>query len=162
MVCFSQPRVIDIFFAPAKMRDVSEGPRDILSMLSDMNQDKSYTTVTSRHPPAILHTSRQAREVALKYYSLAFSNTVGRIQLSLPPKIYVNWTIDIICPMKTFQLVDHEGDGLSLGSATKALGTNTDMRRLACSVKEFAFFKKTLPKLRLDEVIVYLAPGLDE
>jgi hypothetical protein len=33
---------------------------------------------------------------------------------------------------------------------------------LLAPTKELPFFKKALPKLRLDEVIVYLAPGLDK
>jgi hypothetical protein len=43
MVFLSQPRVIVIFFVPAKMGDVSEGLWDILSEMSDVSKDKAYT-----------------------------------------------------------------------------------------------------------------------
>lgn len=46
----------------------------------------------SQRPPAILHTTKEAREVGLRYYSL-FALTLS------PGQIYVHWNCDIICPI---------------------------------------------------------------
>lgn len=53
-------------------------------------------------PPPLLHISSEARAVGLKYYSLAFGTShLMRFgfQITAPPHIYVNWDVDVICPM---------------------------------------------------------------
>lgn len=52
--------------------------------------------------PAVLHTTRESRKEALEHYTLAFGSNQTLhygIQLSIPPRIYVDWKSDIICPM---------------------------------------------------------------
>jgi hypothetical protein len=66
------------------------------------------TKSRSHNPvPPILNTSSESREIGLQHYSLSFGtdhkHSFGfvKIEISFPPKIYVNFDCDIICPINT-------------------------------------------------------------
>jgi hypothetical protein len=52
-------------------------------------------------PPAVLHTNRESRFEALKYYALDFGSFLGKqkggFRFSTPPEIYINREVDIVC-----------------------------------------------------------------
>jgi hypothetical protein len=58
-----------------------------------------FNFVSSHPAPAILHTSKEAREVGLKHYQPLFGTdfTSDSFRLSTPPRIYVNLCSDRIC-----------------------------------------------------------------
>jgi len=56
--------------------------------------------VTHCHPPAILQTSREARQAGLTHYELGFGvdkDLEHGVRFTAPPRIYVNWDSDVIC-----------------------------------------------------------------
>ena len=90
------PRVIDLWGVWLK-GTVSIGVEDIWRV----HMWKSHNAV-----PSILHTSHEARTVALRHYTLDFGTRIMRpigpasISVEIAPKIYVNWGCDVICLIK--------------------------------------------------------------
>ncbi|KAH7310041.1 hypothetical protein BKA65DRAFT_485258 [Rhexocercosporidium sp. MPI-PUGE-AT-0058] len=99
-VCFHE-RLIDIWIVP-----FYESGSDEDKFFDDLLGAPAYTykSYTNR-TPSILHTSQEARTTGLKHYSLDLGARMvnlyrgGILQISSPPRIYVNWECDIICPM---------------------------------------------------------------
>src|SRR5450756_87689 len=58
--------------------------------------------------PGLLHACSEARLVGLKHYTLAFDSLVEspkrfgftdvKFTMTTPPKIYIHWSVDVICP----------------------------------------------------------------
>lgn len=114
--------------------------------------------VTTRPPPPVLHACRESRKVALQYYSLEFgSKHVLEHDMTIltPPRIYINWSSDIICPIHlayTMSLsgTDNEWEHEVFG--------RKEIRRMALNVKDVG--DGLLPSLdALDEIILYYAPS---
>ena len=91
LVCF-QPRNVDIFtdnLGTIRVRD-------------DVHFDtyKFYSHFCSH--PAVLHVCQESREEALKHYKLEFgtSHHFSIINVSTPPRIYVNFACDRLCLLK--------------------------------------------------------------
>ncbi|KAE8446604.1 hypothetical protein EG329_011797 [Mollisiaceae sp. DMI_Dod_QoI] len=156
----SVPRVIDVFQVSSKNEGMIEPnfyfeQQEALSLLFGGYGacQTMFATVTAQ---------------ALKYYALTLGKTVktsihgggAAVQFSTPSKVYVNWGCDVICPTHCLDSVDCQGLGWSVGSALKELRSETKLRRIAIKMEELKSFKNSLPGLGLDEVIVYLAPGL--
>jgi hypothetical protein len=69
---------------------------------------KPFKWISHHRIPALLHASSESRDVGLQHYSLAFdsrvkkeeSEVIGGVELTLtiPPRIYVNFDVDVICP----------------------------------------------------------------
>ena len=95
-------RIVDIWATPI-------GGKECREFTTHFFDRGTYFYKTNPHgTPAILHTSREARTIGLEHYTLSFGSTfIGAIgtaivQITSPPKIWVNWDWDTIFPMKTF------------------------------------------------------------
>lgn len=90
-VCY-QPRNVDIFTDNLGVIRISE----------DIHFDayKFYSHFCSH--PAVLHICREAREEGLKHYQLEFgtSHHFSIVNISTPPRIYVNFVCDRLCLLK--------------------------------------------------------------
>ncbi|KAG4427716.1 hypothetical protein IFR05_016802 [Cadophora sp. M221] len=104
-VCF-QPRLVDIW--PTK-----SGIELLARLFLEEGFEEPYYNYTHCGTvPSILHTSREARTVGLQYYQLEFGTEAkadnsgasrGTLSFSTPPRIFVNWECDIVCPMLELQ-----------------------------------------------------------
>ncbi|CZR64274.1 uncharacterized protein PAC_14172 [Phialocephala subalpina] len=162
--CF-QPRVVDSYLTCPGDEEESH----YIWHLFDRDQFLTFVTITARRAPAILHTSQEARKIGLENYSLEFGRTgettvAGDTTLTLttPPKVYINWNSDIICPTQVLDYVDNEGLGSNGRQELEALKSYQKMRRLAVDIEALDFLKDHLTDFALDEVTVYLAPGIDK
>jgi hypothetical protein len=92
-------RVIDLWFFPI-------GDENLESFCSDHFDEFPWTYKSHSQPPVVLHTSCEARTIGLKHYELSFGTALlkrlglTKFELSTPPRIFVNWEHDIICPMQ--------------------------------------------------------------
>lgn len=96
-LCFI-PRVIDI-------RSSTSG---LECFQDEFHEQPWFYHTESATIPAVLHTSHEARAVGLDIYSLHYgtefdmqANRRSRasVELTTPPRIYINWACDIICPL---------------------------------------------------------------
>jgi hypothetical protein len=88
--CFHQ-RNIDIFTEMLGEVRVNE---------QDMYRFESYKYFSQFCPhPAVMHTCKESREEGLKHYRLEFgtSHSFSIINISTPPRIYVNFACDRLC-----------------------------------------------------------------
>ncbi|KUJ11619.1 uncharacterized protein LY89DRAFT_674195 [Mollisia scopiformis] len=147
--CFV-PRVIDVFpmFCPDMGMDWDD--------LDGMDESTALTSVTQRVAPAVLHVSREARELRVFPEHLDYD-----FDYRPPAKVYVNWACDTICPTACFDNYNFEGNGTAIGSALTQLKSLPKLRHLAVTVSGLKALKKSLPKLAIEVITVYLAPGLD-
>jgi hypothetical protein len=87
---------------------------------------KPFKWMSHHRIPAILHACSEARVVGLQHYTLTFDSRVekqeteaiGGVKLTptTPPRIYVNFAVDIICP---FHLEGGKADEIYKDLATK-------------------------------------------
>lgn len=70
-----------------------------------------YEFKTKLLPPAILHPTREAGCEGLKYYQLTFGSTkkLRTTTVTIPPRIYANFTADLVCWMKCYEIADWGG-----------------------------------------------------
>ncbi|KAF8857016.1 hypothetical protein BDZ45DRAFT_674977 [Acephala macrosclerotiorum] len=162
--CF-QPRVIDSYLTCPGDEEESH----YIWCLFSRDQFLTFVTITARRAPEILHTSQEARKIGLENYTLEFGRTgettvAGGTTLTLttPPKVYINWNSDIICPIQVLDYVDNEGLGSNGRQELEALKSYQKMRRIAVDIEALDFLKGHLTGFALHEVIVYLAPGIDK
>jgi hypothetical protein len=88
--CFHQ-RNIDIF---------TEILGEVRVNKQDTYRFESYKYLSQFCPhPAILHTCKESRDEGLKHYQLAFgtSHSFSIVNISTPPRIYVNFACDRLC-----------------------------------------------------------------
>lgn len=86
------PRNLDIWAEP-----VGE-----ITWIHNRPLSQQWKFLTTRRPPAILHTNRESRIAGLKHYHLEFAmgeDRDGCTFLSGEPRIYLNPILDRICPM---------------------------------------------------------------
>ncbi|KAL2067734.1 hypothetical protein VTL71DRAFT_15830 [Oculimacula yallundae] len=99
-VCF-QERIIDLWCV-STFTGIECGD-DFFDDIGDWRPYKYRSN--ARYAPSLLHASQEARAVGLKHYFLEFGVHSSyiyrgtRIAVSTPPRIYVNWENDIICPL---------------------------------------------------------------
>jgi hypothetical protein len=124
----------------------------------------------SHSQPPILHASKEARSIGLQYYELSFeaktAAMIGQVdvEISIPPRVYVHWEYDIICPMpikniEEFRLRIHDQFVFSL----EYFRTSPKIRRLALSTKRAEIGNILFsPLTALEEVLLYHeVPELD-
>lgn len=96
--------------------------------------------------------------VGLKHYKLAFGKTTTenfngmKLTLEIPPKIYVNFACDIICPI--FQTVDDEDLEISRLCAW-TLEAEPRIRHLAIDEKGFRLGRVSMTDMNLDTLTAY-------
>lgn len=101
-----QPRNVDLWAVYAEegvyVYEMVEAMERILGLKAFLVEFKSHCTT-----PPILHASRESRQIGLEHYTLGpgrdLKISVGGmgISISIPPRIYFNWSVDTICPMMT-------------------------------------------------------------
>jgi hypothetical protein len=88
-------------------------PRTIDLWLTNDSTEKKMKYRTHSRAPAILHTSREARGIALQYYTLLFAKETEiedyeDVENPRRPRLYVNWEHDIIFPVPFHDISLHE------------------------------------------------------
>jgi len=95
-------------------KEVSFHPRDVdikMGSPSLMWPGRMHTNLFYCHsaclPPAVLHTSHEARNEALKWYELSFATslTTSQFNFSTPSTIYFNWKVGRLCVVDYNQLM---------------------------------------------------------
>jgi hypothetical protein len=111
--------------------------------------------------PPILHISREARTIGLKFYDLGFEMTqevgIPRATITFPPRIYVNWDCDTICPIATNTISTRMLDKLlikipRLQSIAINMAAEEDIYR-----SDWIDKKYLLERIISPEIILYLA-----
>lgn len=71
---------------------------------------ESYEFASNTEPPAVLHTCKESRAIALTHYCLSFgtSYTFTNLKISTPPSIFINWDCDRICLLWPHQFNTHK------------------------------------------------------
>jgi len=150
--CFL-PRFIDVWRVPIGEDIFVKSVRDELA-------DVAYTFRSYSPVPSVLHTCREARQIGLNFYQLCFESSfqtrINGFCLSVltPACIYVNWEVDIICPMRG---VSHGVLFHKAASATHNCLINFPMmRRVALTVREVTTtFGFLLRKTALRDILIY-------
>jgi hypothetical protein len=94
---------------------------------------------SSTRIPSILHTNREARQHALKYYDLSFSTcfeiSKPDMSFSTPPHTYINWNWDRLVIMRPLQfwriICAHQAHLSNFISDLKTLCNRNNLRRIA-------------------------------
>lgn len=129
------PRTVDVWTATDDFSDC----RNIFTF-QRTESPKPSIYYTANAVPGILHTSREAREIGLQSYILDLGNhfetsptlaphfevrrILLRLEVVVPPQIYINWKYDIICPRY------HYDSSFDM-KISQALFLRTDLTRLA-------------------------------
>ncbi|CZR64810.1 uncharacterized protein PAC_14709 [Phialocephala subalpina] len=114
--------------------------------------------VTSQPPPAVLYACKESRKVALQHYKLEFGSKHvldHGMTITTPPRIYINWSSDFICPIDMTYTMSLSGTD---NEWEREVFGHEETRRMAINVTDTGDF--LLPSLAtLDEIILYYAPS---
>ncbi|KAE9374292.1 hypothetical protein N431DRAFT_335360 [Stipitochalara longipes BDJ] len=97
--CFVS-RAVDIWQVPV-------GENDFGKACLKAFRNRIWVYKSHSRTPSILHTSMEARSVGLEHYELSFGTKITakigptEIDISIPPRIYVHFDCDMICPIPT-------------------------------------------------------------
>jgi hypothetical protein len=138
--------------------------------LADNTYRESHSFGSFSAVPSILHACKEAREVGLRHYSLEFGREVltGNLdlaigaakrwpKLTIPPKIYINWAVDIICPISHCSVHCNCDAGIPMNRMLNVISTKiSTIRRLALDIQYFdAWGEELLQNLLLTQLVLY-------
>jgi len=160
----SVPRIIDLWAVPIFGKTGEEFFSENFSRIGPIAY-KSH----SRQPPAILHTSREARTLGLECYSLEFGDEIKEsingveVKMSIPAKIYINWKCDIICPMPAIYSAPDDDYGvvyydISSPCILQFADRASNVRCLALEVTKTDWIDYFLELAHLKEIFLYHHP----
>ncbi|KUJ21583.1 uncharacterized protein LY89DRAFT_681047 [Mollisia scopiformis] len=117
---------------------------------------------TKSVPPIILQVNQESRREGLRWYRLEFGINMkcGGVQYILPPKIYINWSVDLLC-VKDSNCISTTS--LYSDTSFSKLCRDNRLKTLALNVKNFKYwgpikansFGIPLRKMSLSELIFF-------
>jgi hypothetical protein len=110
--------------------------------------------------PAVLHTSREARSIALKFYRLRFGfeyHLSHGIKLIVPNRIFINAWADRLVWLQTDTFQARPTPRFSYAACTPILMAKY-LRRIALPLLDYQFDDTLLENPELEEILLYWIP----